>query len=161
MFMVEEAKALSATMKAQPALVDQPLPVGVGQESAEDLEREIGDWTRFKNRRTTGSFVGLTPGEASSGPSRRLGGITKCGNGRLRWLLIQIAWRLVKFQPTYIRTQRWIQRCHNATHTRRRRQYIVALAREFLIDWWRLRTGQTTAEKLGLKMMSPSPTPTL
>jgi hypothetical protein len=29
---------------------------------------------------------------------------------------------------------------------------IVALARGFGVDWWRLCTGQTTAEKLGLIM---------
>ena len=34
----------------------------------------------------------------------------------------------------------------------RRKQILVAIARGFGVDWWRLRTGQTTAEKLGLKM---------
>jgi hypothetical protein len=29
---------------------------------------------------------------------------------------------------------------------------VVALARGFGVDWWRLRTGQTTPAKLGLVM---------
>jgi hypothetical protein len=28
----------------------------------------------------------------------------------------------------------------------------VALARGFGVDWWRLRTGRTTPEKLGLEL---------
>ena len=31
-------------------------------------------------------------------------------------------------------------------------QLIVALARGLGVDWWRIRTGQTTANKLGLVM---------
>jgi hypothetical protein len=34
----------------------------------------------------------------------------------------------------------------------RKKQLVVALARGFGVDWWRLRTGQTTPEKLGLIM---------
>jgi transposase len=117
------------------------------------LEREICDWNRFSNRRVVGSFVGLTPGEASSGPHRQLGSITKCGNARVRWLAIQAAWRLVRFQPNYLRVRRFNQRCITfKASARRRRQFIVALAREFLIDWWRIRTARTTADKLGLEL---------
>jgi transposase len=98
-----------------------------------------------------GSFAGLTPGEASSGPRRHQHSITKCGHGGLRWLAVQTAWRLTRFQPDYRGVKRFRQRVLTGTRSRRRvRQWIVALAREFLIDWWRLRTGQTTAEKLGL-----------
>ena len=34
----------------------------------------------------------------------------------------------------------------------RRKQLIVALARGFAVDWWRLQTQQTTPQKLGLLM---------
>jgi hypothetical protein len=37
------------------------------------------------------SFLGLTPSEASSGKSRRLGGITKCGNVRCRRVVVEAA----------------------------------------------------------------------
>jgi hypothetical protein len=33
---------------------------------------------------------------------------------------------------------------------RPKKQLIVALARGFGVDWWRICTGQTTPEKLGL-----------
>ena len=37
------------------------------------------------------SFVGLIPTEHSSGGTRRLGAITKCGNSHVRWMLIECA----------------------------------------------------------------------
>ena len=38
------------------------------------------------------AYVGLFPSENSSGSSRRLGGITKTGNGHGRRILIESAW---------------------------------------------------------------------
>ena len=52
---------------------------------------ELGDLTRFDQPRQLMSYVGLTPSEHSSGGKRRLGSITKCGNGRARRLLIEAA----------------------------------------------------------------------
>lgn len=52
---------------------------------------ELGDLTRFDQPRKLMSYVGLTPSEHSSGGKRKLGAITKCGNGRARRLLIESA----------------------------------------------------------------------
>jgi len=38
------------------------------------------------------AFLGLVPSEHSSGSSRRLGAITKCGNGHARRVLVEAAW---------------------------------------------------------------------
>jgi hypothetical protein len=32
----------------------------------------------------------------------------------------------------------------------------VGLARQFVVDWWRIRTDRTTPEKLGLQMSWPT-----
>lgn len=50
---------------------------------------ELGDLTRFDRPRKLMSYVGLTPTEHSSGGKRHQGGITKCGNGRARRMLIE------------------------------------------------------------------------
>ena len=50
---------------------------------------ELGDLNRFDTPRKLMSYVGLTPSEHSSGNTRRQGAITKCGNGRVRRLLIE------------------------------------------------------------------------
>ena len=53
---------------------------------------ELGDITRFDNPRQVAAFVGLNPSEHTSGGKRRLGAITKTGNGRARRALIEGAW---------------------------------------------------------------------
>jgi len=49
---------------------------------------ELGDLSRFSHPRSLMSYLGLVPGEDSSGERRRQGAITKCGNGHARWMLI-------------------------------------------------------------------------
>jgi transposase len=65
---------------------------GVATLTAFALAVEIGDWRRFSGR-SLAAFLGLVPSEDSSGTSRRLGGITKTGNGHARRLLIEAAWQ--------------------------------------------------------------------
>lgn len=126
-------------------------PVGVGPLSEQILEREVGDWSRFKNRRQVGSFLGLCPSEYSSGSSQRKSGITKAGNRRVRQVLCQLAWLLLRYQSDYRLTKKWRAQMLWSSKPRRK-QIIVALARGFAVDWWRLRTGQTTPERLGLRL---------
>ncbi len=52
---------------------------------------ELGDLTRFDTPRQLMSYLGLIPSEYSSGERRRLGGITKAGNGHARRVLIEAA----------------------------------------------------------------------
>lgn len=130
------------------------LPLGLGLQTAEEIEREICTWTRFKNRRQVAGFLGLTPSEFTSGDSRVQGAISKRGNGRVRWMLCEATWRLLRHQPRYRLVKKWLRRLlKQGRHAGRRKQIITAFAREFAIDWWRIRTGQTTPEKLGLKMV--------
>lgn len=52
---------------------------------------ELGDLNRFDNPRKLMAYLGLTPCENSSGERRRLGAITKAGNGHARRALIEAA----------------------------------------------------------------------
>jgi len=137
------------------ATVTVPIPKGLGALTVATMEREVCDWSRFKNRRQVAAHTGLVPGEHSSGESRRQGAVTKCGNPRLRWVLCEAAWRLVKYQPHYRLVRKWWPRLSDPHSVGRRKQAVVALARGFAVDWWRLRTGQTTAQKLGLELAQP------
>ena len=130
-----------------------PLPKGMGALSQQVIQREVNDWHRFKNRRQVSSYLGLCPSQNSSGARQQLGPITKCGNPRLRWALNELAWRLLKYQPDYRLCKKWrAQIIDPRTAGSRKKQLIVALARGFGVDWWRLQTGQTTPERLGLIM---------
>lgn len=52
---------------------------------------EIGCFGRFKHPKQLMAYLGLVPSEESSGETRRMGPITKCGNGHARWMLIECA----------------------------------------------------------------------
>jgi len=102
-------------------------PVGMGPLTEQILEREVGDWKRFKNRRQVSSYLGLCPSEYSTGGSQRKGGITKAGNGRLRQALCQIAWRLLSHQSDYWLVKKWQPQLQaSSTTTRRRKQIVIA-----------------------------------
>lgn len=53
---------------------------------------EIGDLRRFDSPRHLMGYLGLVPGERSTGETVRRGGITKAGNSRVRQLLVESAW---------------------------------------------------------------------
>ncbi len=53
---------------------------------------EVGDASRFENPRQLMGYLGLVPGERSTGDTIRRSGITKAGNSRVRHMLIESAW---------------------------------------------------------------------
>lgn len=65
---------------------------GVQLIAAMTLAAELQDFVRFANPRQLMSYVGLVPGEHSSGPKRRQGSITKAGNSAARRMLVEVAW---------------------------------------------------------------------
>lgn len=127
---------------------------GIGVLSGELLDREIVDWNRFANRRQVASYTGLCPGEASSGDTQMSLPIDKHGNPRVRRVLTELGWLLPRFQPDYIRLKRWkwVFEERNKAGRAMRKKAVVALARQLAVDLWRLKTGRTTLEKLGLKL---------
>jgi len=50
---------------------------------------ELGDIHRFDHPRQLMAYLGLVSTEHSSGSKRHQGAISRCGNGHLRWLLIE------------------------------------------------------------------------
>src|SRR5512136_1121968 len=146
----QEVRALTAQVsQAAPA----QLPRGMGQLTHEIIEREMRDWKNFQNRRQVGSYAGLTGGVSGSGESSADLSITKAGNRRLSACLIECSWRLVLRQPGYWLVQKWKPVLLNPKVARRRRkQAIVACARQLLIDLWKWKTGKVSAERLGWVM---------
>ena len=70
----------------------------------------------------------------------------------MRWALGEAAWRLVKYQPHYRLVKKWWPWLTDPHRVAKRKQALVALAGGFAVDWWRIRTGQTTPQQLGLVM---------
>jgi len=140
----KQEKALRKTLEAQ---APKNLPKAIGALTWVLLLREICNWARFKNRRQVSSYTGLCPGVDQSGPRRRDGSINRYGNPRVRALLIELVWRLARWQPDYPPVQALVQRLAKGAA---RRKCAVAAARRLAVDLWRLATGQTTPEKLKL-----------
>lgn len=65
---------------------------GIDLIAAVTLIAELGDLGRFAQPRELMGFLGLVPGEHSSGNTRRLGAITKTGNTHARRILVEAAW---------------------------------------------------------------------
>jgi transposase len=56
------------------------------------LLAELHDFRRFQSPRALMAYVGLVPGEDSSGEKHRRGRITRTGNALVRRLLVEMAW---------------------------------------------------------------------
>ena len=92
-------------------------------------------------RSQVASYTGMCPREDSSAQRRFQGAINKHGNPRVRPALVEASWRLVHYQPTYKPVARWLPVLTNPKTTRsKRKQIIVAIGRQFSVDWWRVRT---------------------
>jgi transposase len=118
---------------------------GIGINGAWLLVWEFFCWRKFRNRREGGSLSGLTPTPYSSGETRHEQGISKAGNRRVRWLMVQLAWGWLEYQPESELSQ-WYQQRFGAGNARQRKIGIVALARKLLIALWKyLETGEVPA----------------
>ena len=71
----------------------------LGQLTATGLVVECFGWRKFGNRRELAAASGLVGSPYASGQSAHEQGISKAGNRRLRWLLIEFAWNWLRYQP--------------------------------------------------------------
>jgi len=82
----------AADWRLKPLLAAISTLRGLELVTAATVLAELGDLRRFAHPKQLMSFLGLVPSEYSSGASRRLGAITKCGNAHVRRVLIEAAW---------------------------------------------------------------------
>jgi hypothetical protein len=64
-----------------------------------------------------------------------------------------MGWRLVQFQPNYGPIVQWGEALRGGNKALKKKA-IVAVARRLLIDIWKMRTGRTSAQGLGLVVNS-------
>lgn len=111
---------------------------GVGPVTALGFVAVLDQVERFDTAHRVESYLGLVPRERSSGEKQRRGRISKAGSSRVRWLLVETAWRIQHYRRDDVRAlQRWTQKIR----TRRGRKIAtVALARRLagiLYALWR------------------------
>jgi transposase len=137
-FFIQELADLNAQVEAlaQEApygeQVDRMTQVkGVGTLTAMTFLLELGDVHRFHNRRQVASYLGLVPCSYESGEvNDRKGHITRQGPARVRKVLNQAAWTLVRHDPHW---REWYQA---VTARRGALKAIVGVARRLGIELW-------------------------
>ena len=149
---------LLETWRLQPAVEALMTFRGFQRVAAMITVSELGDIHRFAHPRQLMTYLGLVSVEHSSGPRQRLGGISRCGNGHARWLLVECARhyalapkvskelsRRQEHQPHYVRALSW--KAQNRLHQRftrllarrvQRNKAKVAVARELCGFVWAL-----------------------
>lgn len=144
---------------------------GFKEVAAMTVISELGDLRRFKSPRQLMAFLGLVPGEESSGGKRKQGSITKCGNSHARWMLCESAQayrrqpkvsaelsKRQEGQPREVKKLSWRMQqrlCKRYARLRARgirdAKCVVAVARELCAFIWELQT------KLNLPMPEKTP----
>ena len=125
---------------------------GVGPRLSELVVAVIDDPHRFKNARQVGAYAGLVPRRYQSGQMDRSGRISKAGCGKLRKLLLEIAWGMLQHNA---HGQKVFNRISKGQKTRRK-QAAVALARRVLCWCWAmLRDGTDWHEPVD--RLAPAP----
>lgn len=93
----------------------------------------LDDAKRFRNAHAVASYLGLVPGEDTTGGKRRLGSITKQGNTYARTMLVQAAWHILRAGDKDDPLHRW----GNQIATKRGKKIAaVALARKLAGMLW-------------------------
>ena len=72
---------------------------GVGPVTAVCFATAIDDPQRFESADKVTSYLGLTPGENTTGFKTKRTGVTKAGSSRVRWTLNQAAWTMTRCRP--------------------------------------------------------------
>lgn len=105
---------------------------GVGLLTAMVFLVEMGDLSRFSNRRQVACYLGLVPSSYDSGDRERRGRITRQGSGRVRRVLCQAAWVRMRHSAesklAYLRIV--------GGDKKRRKAGVVALMRRLAIRLW-------------------------
>jgi transposase len=105
---------------------------GVGPRLSELVVAMIDDPNRFKSARQISAYAGLVPRRYQSGETDRSGRISKAGCGKLRKLLTEIAWGMLRHNRHGATVFNRISKGQKT----RRKQAAVALGRKVLCWCW-------------------------
>jgi transposase len=126
-------KTLAQKARYARAVPKLTAPKGVSLTTALVFLTELGDPTRFANRRKLAAYFGLTPSKQDSGEATdRNGHITHQGSPRVRHVLGQAAWAWVRLNPS-------VKRDYNrlvAKNPKKRKIAVVAMMRRLAIRLW-------------------------
>ena len=107
---------------------------GVGVLTAMVFLTEMGDMDRFGNRRQVSSYMGLVPRSRESGDDDdRKGHISRMGPARVRKVLNQAAWSLVRWDEAW---GSWFKERTSGSNQDRKKKMITAVMRKLGVYMW-------------------------
>ena len=114
---------------------------GVGPQTALGMVLTLGEVSRFETAKQVASYLGLIPGEYSSGSKQRLGHISKQGSSLMRFLLVEAG-------QTAVRGDAQLRRAYARLAAKKSRAVAkVMVARRLAVRlYWMLRNEWTYAE---------------
>lgn len=89
---------------------------GIGLLTAIYLIASVGSCKQFNTAKQFAAWLGLTPREHSSGGKQRLGGISKRGDGCVRYFLIHGARSVLKLIERYKENMPWLYALSQRKH---------------------------------------------
>ena len=111
---------------------------GVGLLTAMVYLTELGDMSRFRNRRQIGSYLGLAPASFESGEANdRKGHITRHGPSRVRRVLCQATWARVRTDAR----ERLIYEGICLKNPKHKKKAVVAIMRRLAVRMWHVALG--------------------
>jgi transposase len=129
---------IASRAKSDPTVALLVTAPSIGPVTASAFVATVDAIGRFRSAHDLEAYLGLVPRERSSGDKRQLGRITKAGNSRVRWLLVEAAWRILHSKSADAAALRaWGQRI---AARRGKRIAAVAVARRLagiLFAMWR------------------------
>jgi transposase len=129
----DRLKGLAEAERHRKAVAVMPSVPGVGVLTAAAFRLELPEPRRFDHEGQVARMAGLAPQVRQSGQTRREGGLLKSGNARLRTVLVEAAWRWVRYDEVAAGRYR-----HLVANTGSGKKAIVAMARRLGVLLWRL-----------------------
>jgi transposase len=126
-------KEIARVAKGDPIIRLCATAPGVALIVAATFVSVIDEAKRFRNAHAVSAYLGLVPGENTTGGKRRLGSITKHGNMHARSMLVQSAWQILRAGDADDPLRRWADAL---AKTRGKKIAAVALARRLAGVLW-------------------------
>lgn len=133
---------IAQEVQQRPAAMRLMTHPGVGPQTALAMVLTLGQVSRFANARKLAAYLGLVPGEYSSGNKQRLGHISKQGSALMRFLLVEAG-------QSAVRGDQQLGRAYRRMCARKDGRGIakVMVARRLAVRlYWMLRQEWTYAE---------------
>jgi transposase len=131
---------IARVAKADPVIKLCATAPGVGVIVAATFVSVIDDAKRFRNGHAVSAYLGLVPGENTTGGKQRLGSITKHGNTHARRMLVQSAWQILRAGDGEDPLYRWAA---DLEKTRGKKIAAIALARKLAGVLWAMWRNDT------------------